>query len=68
LEEYVDTRFSIISVIEELIETELELTKEQDFLEKKIEQELSDAEKYGTKNKRGISLSVFLFCFFFRFS
>lgn len=29
------------------------LTKKQDFLEKKIEQELMIAKKNGTKNKRG---------------
>lgn len=39
--------------IQRLRETEEMLTKKQDFLEKKIEQELVTAKKNGTKNKRG---------------
>nr|XP_019966138.1 PREDICTED: charged multivesicular body protein 4b-like [Paralichthys olivaceus] len=39
--------------IQRLRETEEMLAKKQDFLEKKIEQELVTAKKYGTKNKRG---------------
>lgn len=39
--------------IQRLRETEEMLTKKQDFLEKKIEQELLTAKKNGTKNKRG---------------
>ncbi|KAM8966627.1 charged multivesicular body protein 4c isoform 2-T2 [Pelodytes ibericus] len=35
-----------------LRETEEMLTKKQDYLEKKIEQELATAKKHGTKNKR----------------
>lgn len=40
--------------IQKLRETEEMLMKKQDFLEKKIEQEISVARKNGTKNKRGI--------------
>lgn len=36
-----------------LRETEDMLTKKQEYLEKKIEQELATARKHGTKNKRG---------------
>lgn len=39
--------------IHKLRETEEMLTKKQDFLEKKIEQELMTAKKHGTKNKQG---------------
>lgn len=39
--------------IQKLRETENMLQKKQDFLEKKIEQELDTAKKNGTKNKRG---------------
>ena len=39
--------------IQRLRETEEMLSKKQDFLEKKIDQELGTAKKYGTKNKRG---------------
>lgn len=39
--------------IHRLRETEEMLTKKQDFLEKKIYQELITAKKHGTKNKRG---------------
>ncbi|XP_030046044.1 charged multivesicular body protein 4c-like [Microcaecilia unicolor] len=35
-----------------LRETEEMLTKKQEYLEKKIEQELATARKHGTKNKR----------------
>ncbi|XP_063076458.1 charged multivesicular body protein 4b [Engraulis encrasicolus] len=38
--------------IQRLRETEEMLAKKQDFLEKKIEQELATAKKHGTKNKR----------------
>ncbi|XP_037535682.1 charged multivesicular body protein 4b [Nematolebias whitei] len=38
--------------IQKLRETEEMLAKKQDFLEKKIEQELGTAKKHGTKNKR----------------
>jgi charged multivesicular body protein 4 len=40
--------------IQKLRETEEMLMKKQDFLEKKIEQEIAIARKNGTKNKRGI--------------
>lgn len=39
--------------IQRLRETEEMLAKKQEFLEKKIEQELVTAKKNGTKNKRG---------------
>lgn len=39
--------------IQRLRDTEEMLSKKQEFLEKKIEQELSAARKHGTKNKRG---------------
>lgn len=39
--------------IQRLRETEEMLTKKQEFLEKKIDQELLTAKKNGTKNKRG---------------
>lgn len=42
--------------IQKLRETEEMLTKKQDFLENKIEQELQTAKKNGTKNKRGVIL------------
>ncbi|XP_068197703.1 charged multivesicular body protein 4b [Antennarius striatus] len=44
--------------IHKLRETEEMLQKKQDFLEKKIEQELQTAKKYGTKNKRGALLAL----------
>lgn len=39
--------------IQKLRETEEMLIKKQEFLEKKIDQELDIAKKNGTKNKRG---------------
>ncbi|XP_056440582.1 charged multivesicular body protein 4c [Gadus chalcogrammus] len=39
--------------IHRLRETEEMLTKKQEYLEQKIEQEIATAKKYGTKNKRG---------------
>lgn len=39
--------------IHKLRETEDMLTKKQEYLEKKIEQEIMIAKKNGTKNKRG---------------
>lgn len=39
--------------IQKLRETEEMLMKKQDFLEKKIDQEIGTARKNGTKNKRG---------------
>ncbi|KAM7327047.1 hypothetical protein ACRRTK_013414 [Alexandromys fortis] len=41
--------------IQRLRDTEEMLSKKQEFLEKKIEQELTAAKKHGTKNKRVIS-------------
>lgn len=40
--------------IHRLRETEEMLTKKQEYLEKKIEQEIATAKKHGTKNKRGM--------------
>ena len=40
--------------IQKLRETEEMLQKKSDFLEKKVENELTTAKKNGTKNKRGI--------------
>ena len=45
--------------IQKLRETEEMLIKKQDFLEKKIEQEIAIARKNGTKNKRGIYAFTF---------
>lgn len=42
--------------IQKLRETEEMLTKKQEHLEKKIEQELQTAKKNGTKNRRGTML------------
>jgi len=42
--------------IQKLRETEEMLLKKQDFLENKIDQELSTARQHGTKNKRGTEL------------
>lgn len=39
--------------IHKLRETEEMLTKKQEYLEKKIQQEIMIAKKNGTKNKRG---------------
>lgn len=47
--------------IQKLRETEEMLTKKQEFLEKKIEQELQTAKKNGTKNKRGETPRGFFF-------
>lgn len=45
--------------IHRLRETEEMLTKKQEYLEKRIEQELMLAKKHGTKNKRGMFLCWF---------
>lgn len=44
--------------IQKLRETEEMLMKKQEFLEKKIDQELTTAKKYGTKNKRSALLAL----------
>lgn len=44
--------------IQKLRDTEEMLTKKQEFLEKKIEQELAAARKHGTKNKRVALLAL----------
>lgn len=44
--------------IQRLREVEEMLMKKSDFLEKKIEQELTTAKKMGTKNKRGKHISL----------
>ena len=46
--------------IQKLRETEEMLTKKQEFLEKKIDQELLTAKKNGTKNKRGEMLMLII--------
>ncbi|KAG7255908.1 hypothetical protein CRUP_008124 [Coryphaenoides rupestris] len=43
--------------IHRLRETEAMLSKKQEYLEQKIEQELAIARKNGTKNKRGVGLA-----------
>lgn len=45
--------------IQKLRETEEMLIKKQEFLEKKIDQELDIAKKNGTKNKRGMSPQIY---------
>ena len=45
--------------IHRLRETEEMLTKKQEYLEKKIEQEIAIAKKNGMKNKRGLFLLNF---------
>lgn len=47
--------------IQKLRETEEMLIKKQEFLEKKIEQELDVARKNGTKNKRGLCLEICIY-------
>lgn len=47
--------------LHKLRETEEMLTKKQDYLENKIQQEIAIAKKNGTKNKRGMFLFLFLF-------
>ncbi|XP_072308726.1 charged multivesicular body protein 4b-like [Eucyclogobius newberryi] len=44
--------------IQKLRETEDMLMKKQEFLEKKIDQELTTAKKYGTKNKRAALMAL----------
>lgn len=39
------------------------LTKKQDYLEKRIEQELTIAKKNGTKNKRGTNTHTYVFTY-----
>lgn len=47
--------------IQKLRETEDILIKKQEFLEKKIENEIETAKKNGSKNKRGIVSVSFVF-------
>lgn len=49
--------------IQKLRDTEQMLAKKQDFLEKKIDQELITAKKNGTKNKRGESPTNITYAF-----
>ena len=49
----VDVPPSPQDAIQRLRQTEEMLEKKTDFLEKKIQQEISNARKHGTKNKRG---------------
>ena len=46
--------------IQKIREVEDLLAKKQGFLEKKIEDELAQARKHGTKNKRRMSFSIML--------
>lgn len=48
--------------IQNLRETENMLIKKQEFLEKKIEQEIETAKKNGTKNKRGTLQRTIVAC------
>lgn len=48
--------------IRNLRETEEMLIKKQEFLEKKIDQEIEIAKKNGSKNKRGIYSLFIKFC------
>lgn len=50
-----ETTMTTGEAIQNLRETENMLIKKQEFLEKKIEQELQTAKTNGTKNKRGMS-------------
>lgn len=50
-----ETTMTTGEAIQNLRETENMLNKKQEFLEKKIEQEIEIAKKNGTKNKRGTS-------------
>lgn len=53
-----ETSMTTGEAIQNLRETEGMLIKKQEFLEKKIVQELETAKKNGTKNKRGIHTFV----------
>jgi hypothetical protein len=53
--------------IQKLRETEEMLIKKQEFLEKKIDQELDIAKKNGTKNKRGLLLAKHFLLFLIKF-
>lgn len=48
-----ETPMTTGDAIQNLRETENMLIKKQEYLEKKIEQEIDTAKKNGTKNKRG---------------
>lgn len=48
-----ETSMTTGEAIQNLRETENMLIKKQEFLEKKVEQEIDIAKKNGTKNKRG---------------
>ncbi len=45
---------------EALVQAEEQLNKKQLYLEKKIQQEVANAKKYGLKNKRGKRYFLFL--------
>lgn len=51
-----ETTMTTGEAIQNLRETENMLIKKQEFLEKKIEDEIATAKKNGTKNKRGTLL------------
>lgn len=48
-----ETTMTTSQAIQQLRETEEMLAKKQEFLEKKIDDEIAIAKKHGTKNKRG---------------
>lgn len=51
-----ETTMTSGEAIKKLRETEKMLSKKQEFLEKKIDQEIETAKKNGSKNKRGTVL------------
>lgn len=55
-----ETPMTTGEAIQNLRETENMLIKKQEFLEKKIEQEITIAKTNGTKNKRGMSSYAFI--------
>lgn len=59
----VETVMTTSEAIHRLRETENMLIKKQEFLEKKIEQEIETAKKNGSKNKRGAYRNLFFFFF-----
>lgn len=48
-----ETTMTTSQAIQQLRETEEMLAKKQEYLEKKIDDEIAIAKKHGTKNKRG---------------
>lgn len=56
-----ETTMTTGEAIQNLRETENMLIKKQEFLEKKIEDEIGIAKKNGTKNKRGLFIRTHTF-------